>query len=443
MSTQEADGRWPQNMWLDGRPYWNGIQLDETAFPILFAEMLRREDELKDLQPWPMIRNAAAFILRCGPVTQQDRWEEDGGYSPFTLAVEIAALIVAAEHAEAIGDSETATILRETADAWNDNIERWTYVTGTEFARLAGVEGYYTRIAPPESADASGTDALPMGYVPIRNRPAGADRARYENLVSPDALALVRFGLRDANDQRILNTVRVIDSLLCRRTHSGPTWYRYNNDGYGEHEDGSPFDGTGIGRGWPLLAGERAHYELARGRPEAAMHLLGVMRAQTSDGGMLPEQIWDRGDIPERELFNGRPTGGAMPLVWAHAEYVKLVRSLRDGVVFDMPDLPYDRYVRHNMQARHAVWSSANKTRVVRTGRTLRVQTLRAALVHWSCDGWRTTRDTTAREVSALRIWIADLDTQTIPVGGVVDFTLYYPEERRWEGQNYRVTVCP
>jgi glucoamylase len=441
-STQEADGRWPQNMWLDGRPYWTGIQLDETAFPILFAELLHREEELRDLDPWPMMRNAAAFIVTHGPATQQDRWEEDGGYSPFTLAVEIAALIVAADYADAVGDRETATVLRETADAWNDNIERWTYVTGTEFARLAGVEGYYTRIAPPESTDPSASpDMLPSGYVPIRNRPAGADRARYENLVSPDALALVRFGLRDANDQRIVNTVRVIDRLLCRRTSTGPTWYRYNNDGYGEHEDGAPFDGTGVGRGWPLLAGERAHYELARGRPEAAKHLLGVMRAQTSDGGMLPEQVWDGPDLPERELFNGRPTGGAMPLVWAHAEYVKLVRSLRDGVVFDMPDAPYERYVRHNVQARHAIWSPTNRTQLMRAGRTLRIQTMRPALVHWSCDGWHATRDTTSREFGALRIWVADLETTALAIGGAVDFTIFYPDEQRWEGQNYRVTV--
>jgi glucoamylase len=441
-STQEADGRWPQNMWLDGTTYWRGIQLDETAFPILFAELLRRAEELQDLDAWPMTRQAAAFIVRHGPVTEQDRWEEDGGYSPFTLAAEIAALLVAADSADRAGDQDTAAVLRETADAWNDNIERWTYVVGTEFARLTGVEGYYTRIAPPESADGSASgDVLPAGYVPVRNRPAGWDRARYENLVSPDALALVRFGLRDANDPRILNTVRVIDALLCRRTKTGPTWSRYNNDGYGEHEDGAPFDGVGIGRGWPLLAGERAHYELARGRPEAAVHLLGVMRAQTSDGGMLPEQVWDGDDLPERELFNGRPTGGAMPLVWAHAEYVKLVRSLHDGVVFDMPDQTYERYVRQKVQAGHALWSAANKTRAMRAGRTLRVQTDRPAMVHWSRDGWNTWHDTVAREAGALGVWLADLDTIALTSGAAIDFTIYYPAEQRWEGHDYRVAV--
>jgi glucoamylase len=438
MSTQEADGQWPQNMWLDGRAYWGGIQMDETGFPILFAELLRRENELKDLDPWPMVRRAAAFIVRYGPVTQQDRWEEDGGYSPFTLAVEIASLIVAADFADAAGESDAAALLRETADAWNDNVERWTYVAGTEFARLAGVDGYYTRIAPPESAD---VDSLPAGYVSIRNRPAGSDRTRYENLVSPDALALVRLGLRDANDERILNTVRVIDALLCRHTKTGPVWYRYNNDGYGEHDDGSPFDGVGIGRGWPLLAGERAHYELARSRPDAAVQLLGVMRAQTSDGGMLPEQVWDADDLPDHELLNGRPSGSAMPLVWAHAEYVKLVRSLRDGVVFDMPDRPYDRYVRHKVQARHAIWSAANKARVIRAGRTLRVQTDRPALVHSTEDGWSTTHDTIARELGLLGVWVADLETSALAPDAAVEFTLYYPEEQRWENVNYRVTV--
>ena len=84
-------------------------------------------------------------------------------------------------------------------------------------------------------------------------------------MISPDALALVRFGLRAPDDPRILNTIKVIDALLRVKLPQGPCWYRYNGDGYGEHEDGSPFDGTGIGRPWPLLAGERAHYELAAG----------------------------------------------------------------------------------------------------------------------------------------------------------------------------------
>ena len=251
---------------------------------------------------------AAGFILRNGPVTQQDRWEEDAGYSPFTLAVEISGLLAAADLADAVGQKDIATHLRETADCWNDNIERWIYAKDSDLARQLGVEGYYVRIAPPDSDCA----ASPLeGFVPIKNRPPGENQTRAVHLISPDSLALVRFGLRAPDDPRILNTVKVIDALLKVNLPKGPCWYRYNGDGYGEHEDGSPFDGTGIGRPWPLLAGERAHYELAAGRPQAAEDLLKVMELSTEGGRLIPEQVWDAADIPALELFRGKPTGSA------------------------------------------------------------------------------------------------------------------------------------
>src|ERR1700756_434975 len=120
-ATQEADGHWAQNMWLDGRPYWNGLQMDETAFPILLVDLIRREAPRcfgDSKRWWPMVRKAAAFIAANGPVTQQDRWEEDGGYSPFTLAAEISALLVAADIAQSIGKNRPAEFLRQVADTW-------------------------------------------------------------------------------------------------------------------------------------------------------------------------------------------------------------------------------------------------------------------------------------------------------------------------------------
>ena len=100
--TQNADGSWPQNMWVDGEPYWHGIQLDETALPILLVDLLQRDgvdaDVIADF--WPMVRRAASYIVRQGPVTEQDRWEEEPGFAPFTVAVEIAALLVAADLAD-------------------------------------------------------------------------------------------------------------------------------------------------------------------------------------------------------------------------------------------------------------------------------------------------------------------------------------------------------
>jgi glucoamylase len=276
-ATQEADGHWPQNCWLDGEPYWTGVQMDECAFPILLVDLLWRESGLTSvelLRYWPMVKKAAAFVMQNGPVTGQDRWEEDSGYSPFTLAVEIAALLAAADIADHAGEAAPAAYLRETADAWNEQIERWIYVTNTALAREVGVEGYYVRIAPADRADACSPSS---GFVPIKNRPPDQSREPAALLVSPDALALVRFGLRAANDPRIRNTLRVIDALLKVELPAGPCWHRYNGDGYGEHVDGRPFDGIGIGRPWPLLTGERAHYEIAAGNHAAAEELLASM----------------------------------------------------------------------------------------------------------------------------------------------------------------------
>ncbi len=418
LSTQEADGRWAQNLWLDGTPYWNGVQMDEIAFPIFFAELLRRDGQLEDLDPWPMIRKAAGFLVRNGPVTGQDRWEENGGYSVFSLAVQISALLVAADFAERAQEPELGELLRATADAWNAAIEQWTYVTGTPLARECGVEGYYVRVAPDDVSD---EQPASRGRIPIKNRPFGQHEANYQDIVSVDALALVRFGLRDAHDPRIVNTVKVIDRKLRVRTETGPAWYRYNEDGYGEHADGAPFDTVGIGRPWPLLAGERAHYELAAGRPAVAMHLLGVMRAQASDGGMLPEQVWDAADIPELELFNGRATGGAMPLVWAHAEYAKLVRSLHDGRVFDMPQPPYERYVRRRHQCASALWAPQSRIRQLAEGSVLRVLTTGPATVLWAVDGAGAEREAAARD-STIGVWVAELDTATLSPGAVIRF---------------------
>ena len=433
MTTQEADGHWPQNMWIDGTPYWSGIQLDETAFPILLADALRRSGDLGGLDAWPMVRRAAGHLARNGPVTQQDRWEEQAGYSPFTLAVEIAALLAAADFAVAAHEASLATYLRETADTWNANIERWTYVSNTDLARDCGVAGYYVRVAPADVADAA---SPAHGFVPIKNRPPGAASPDSAHVVSPDALALVRFGLRAADDPRIVDTVTVIDHLLKSETATGPVWHRYNGDGYGEHENGAPFDGTGIGRGWPLLVGERAHYELAAGRREVAGRLGQTIAAQSSSGRLIPEQVWDSVDLPERDLFNGRPTGAAMPLVWAHAEYIKLRRSLRDDKVFDLPPQPVQRYQVERVGSSLAMWRFNNKCRRLTLGKTLRIEVLAAALIHWSADAWRTSTDTATVD-TGLGVHWADLPTAALSAGTTLRFTFYWRDAGRWEGEDF------
>lgn len=438
-STQEEDGHWAQNQWLDGTPFWTGIQLDETAFPILLADLALREQALDpaDLSAlWPMIARAAAFLVQNGPMTQQDRWEEDAGYSPFTLAVVIAALLTAADLAGQRGEQVMAVHLRETADCWNGLIERWTYVSGTGLAERLGIRGYYIRIAPPETADAASPT---HGFVPIKNRaPAEADEPA-EEVLSPDALALVRFGLRAADDPRILDTVAAVDALLKVELPGGPAWRRYPRDGYGEHPDGSPFDGTGVGRPWPLLVGERAHYELAAGRPERARGLLEALERFANPGGLLPEQVWDGTDLAEAELFAGKPSGAAMPLVWAHAEHLKLLRSLADGRVFDAPMRTWERYVLGQVTSPYHPWRFNHKCRRIGSGKILRIEVLAPAVVHWTADGWATAADTPTRD-TGLGVHVVDLPTNGI-LDGVVTFTFRWTEGTRWEGQNFSVEV--
>ena len=439
VATQEADGHWSQNSWLDGRPYWSGIQIDETGFPILLYDMLLRAGAIEpsDCERYAsMIRGAAGYIVRNGPTTQQDRWEEDGGYSAFTIAVEISALLAAADAMKVIGQDSIANYLLETADGWNEQIEDWAYASDTELSRKLGIDGYYMRIG----FSAGDANARSHGLIPIRNRSDGNAALEAGLLISPDALALVRFGLRAADDPRILNTVQAIDAVLRRELPAGSYWYRYNNDGYGEHADGAPFDGAGIGRLWPLLTGERAHYELAAGRPEEAERLLAALEASASTGGLLPEQIWDSEDIPRRELFLGRPSGSAMPLVWAHAEHVKLLRSIRDNAIFDMPPQTLKRYVNNKPAPAPIVWQIASKVECIASGRVLRLEFPDAARIHWSTDNWATVsdRDTTA---TGLGTYICDLPTERLTNDGLVRFTIFWPLQNRWEGTDFEVEI--
>ena len=297
---QEADGHWPQNAYLDGTACWKGIQLDETALVILLVGLAQQQQALRPTDVkflWPMVRRAAQYLVRHGPVTPMDRWEEKPGYYASTMAAEIPALLVAAELAENYQETDLANYLRETADAWNDSIERLLYVRGTDLARRAGVEGYYVRFAGPEQMRA---DRPADGVATLPNHPPGLGKRALADIVSPDALALVRFGLRAADDPRIVNTVKVID-LLCKvETPRGPCWHRYTDDGYGEHTDGSPYNGIGTGRAWPLLTGERAHYELAAGRADEADRLLRRWKASPVTAACCPSRSGTQRISPRR-----------------------------------------------------------------------------------------------------------------------------------------------
>ena len=431
LATQHEDGHWNQNQWLEGKPYWQGLQLDETAFPVLLAVGLDERGALEGTEVTDMIRRALTFLVRHGPVSDQDRWEEDAGVNTFTLAVCISALVAGAAYLPADG-RELALAF---ADYWNAQLEEWTAVRDTPLARRYGVPGYYLRIAPPQVlTDERGACAV-CAVVPIKNRQNDPNLPAASQ-VALDFLQLVRFGLRRADDPMVLASLKVADALLRVDTPSGPSWYRYNEDGYGEHEDGSPYDGTGRGRLWPLLTGERGHYELCRGN-DPLPYLLAMTR-MASMGGMLPEQVWDAGPIATHGLEPGRPTGGAMPLVWTHAEYLKLVASRALGRPFDRPTSVWERYRGERPTLARVVWTEQAPAPEMPEGCRLTVALREAGALRWGLNGWQDVREQETVS-NPLGLHVLEIDTPRLRAGGRIDLT--YRHGSRWVGRDFSVRV--
>ena len=419
---QGRDGHWPQNMRADGSVFRDADQLGQTAFPILLLDHLRRESAIGREEAAgfrTMARRAAAYLVRHGPDTDQDRWENEAGYAPFTLALAIPALLIVADLVEESGESGPAGFLRELADAWNGSIERWLYVSGTELAREHGADGYYARIVPatPPQARVDG------GYERSDDPEVRRDRELPpEEVVSPDALALVRYGLRSPDDPHILESLKVIDAVLKAETSRGPAWRRYDGDGYGEHEDGTPYRGDdhGIGRAWPILTGERGHYELAAGRPAEAARLLRALAEFAGPTGMLPEQVWDAEDIPEHGLHRGRPNGSAMPLAWSHAEYLKLARSIALGRIYDRPPRAALRYLENRTKPVYTAWKPGIHPTFVLAGTDLRVLLPEPGAVSWELGRARPRPETVDAVDTSFGVHAADLPTRDLPVGATV-----------------------
>ncbi|MBI3951961.1 MAG: glucan 1,4-alpha-glucosidase [Acidobacteria bacterium] len=435
-TSQQEDGGFPQNFWINGEPYWRGIQLDEVAFPILLARRLRRENALRDFDPYPMVLRAASYLIRHGPATQQERWEEAGGYSPSTLASNIAALICAACFARERGDEATAQFLEEYADFLECHIEAWTVTT--EGTLVPGIKRHYIRIHPVSIYDRCPDEDPNHGMLAIANRPPGTQWAwPAKEIVDAGFLELVRYGIRQPDDPLIADSLRVVDAVLKVDTPFGPCWHRYNHDGYGQREDGGPYQGWGKGRVWPLLTGERGHYELVAGGD--IQLFIRAMEGFASPTGLLPEQVWDEPDRPEVHMVLGRPTGSAMPLMWAHAEYIKLLRSAFDGQVFDLIPEVATRYRTRTSCKALEIWKPNRQVCWVNTKMTLRIQAPAPFRLHWSGDEWRTVRETPSTP-TALGIEFVDipiLSTQRAPIC----FTFFWTASNRWEGRDYEVAV--
>jgi glucoamylase len=436
-ATQHDDGGFSQNFWINGESYWRGIQLDEVAFPVLLAWRLREEGALAQFDPYHMVMAAARYLILHGPATQQERWEEASGYSPSTLAANIAALICAAGFARGRGHESTAVYLEEYADFLECHVETWTVTT--QGTLHPDIREHFIRIHPVAVDDFTPDEDPNHGVLSLHNAPPGV---RWEfpakEIIDPGFLELVRYGIRKADDPVIVDSVRLVDSVLKVDTRFGPCWRRYNHDGYGQREDGGPYQGWGRGRAWPLLTGERGHYELALGRDAGAY--IRALEGFASLTGLLPEQVWDEDDQPRMHLYLGRPTGAAMPLMWAHAEYVKLLRSASDGRVFDGIPAVAGRYLDESKRYKLLeIWKHNRKPRTVQRGYTLRIQASASFRLRWTRNEWQAT-EFTRSSPTALGIEFADIpipDSQRAPVR----FTFHWLEADLWEGQDYEVAV--
>jgi glucoamylase len=366
---QKPDGSFPQNSWLDGKKGWGSLQLDEVAYPLIMAYQLKRFDKTTYENH---VKKAADFLVKTGPKTPQERWEEKSGYSPSTIAAEIAGLVCAAEIAKKNGDEASANIYLATADDWARNVERWTVTTNGKY----GDGNYYIRLTENGTPDAKEKTVLNNG----------AGTFIENEIVDAGFLELVRLGIKSPDDPLIVKSLKVIDEQIRVKTPNGEAFYRYNHDGYGEMDDGRRWnwDGkyTGKGRLWALLAGERGQYELAlatnaiaklpKRKPlsmeedtpqellseteyllnlDRAKNRLNAMANFANDGLMIPEQIWDKADVPKDvdkqfipELKFGEGTGSATPLAWSMAQFIRLAVNLKEGRNLDTPDVVYNRY---------------------------------------------------------------------------------------------------
>jgi glucoamylase len=351
---QKADGSFPQNSTVDGTPHWGNTQLDEVAFPIVLAWQLGQTDPSIFGTYEAEVEDAADYIVANGPSTPQERWENQGGYSPATIASEIAGLVCAADIAKANGDQAAADRYLRIADNWQKSVEKWTVTTNGPLSS----KPYYLRITKDGRPNAGTT------YNIGDSGPNGIDQRR---VVDTSYLELVRLGVKAPDDPNIVTTLGVVDSTatlgyqkvgLKVDTPNGTFWHRFNFDGYGETRTGGPWDigypacelttclqtQATIGRAWPIFAGERGEYELAAGRAGAAGRLASIAKAG-NEGYMLPEQVWD--DFPpsgQPGFTPGEGTFSATPLAWTHAQFVRLAWSIQDGRPVEQPEIVACRY---------------------------------------------------------------------------------------------------
>jgi glucoamylase len=340
-SQQTPDGCFPQNSNLDGSRHWENLQLDEVAFPVVLAWQLGR----RDAKTFASVKRAVGCILKKGPATPQERWENQSGWSPATIASEIAALVCAADIARANGDTASAAEWEAKADDWQGKVDGWTATANGPYS----ADPYYLRLS--KHGDPNEGTTYDIGD-------SGPTKVDQRKVTDPSFLELVRLGVKRYDTPLVLTTLGVVDRRLGVDTPHGRFWHRFDFDGYGEKQNGSPWavdlptnptedwaKNQTIGRIWPIFAGERGEYELAAGQSAAARERLAAMASAASPGHMISEQVWDQFRPSNSAGFpRGQETTSASPLAWSHAQFLRLAWSIDAGHPIERPGVVACRY---------------------------------------------------------------------------------------------------
>ncbi len=338
---QKPDGSFPQNSDVEGEPVWSELQLDEVALPIVLARLTGRTDRAT----YRGVKRAATFLERFrdeetgrrAPFSPQERWENQSGYSPNSIAAQIAGLVCAADIARTNGDQASARRWLRLADRWAAQVKGWTVTTNGPLS----TRPYFLRLTK------NGLPNTASPYAMGDGGPASIDQRR---VVDPSFLALTRWGILPAGDPVIASSLGVVDRELKVETPNGPFWRRFSFDGYGETREGrqweitEPGTFTTLGRAWPLLTGERGEQEVAAGRDASAY--LGAVAAAANESDMISEQVWDGRPPTGRPCCAlGENTRAATPLVWSHGLVVRLAWSMQRGRPADQQDVVARRYL--------------------------------------------------------------------------------------------------
>jgi glucan 1,4-alpha-glucosidase len=398
---QLPDGSMPRNSLLNGKvaPDSFGSQLDEAAYPLIMADQLGMTDAALYQNH---IRPAIDFVIAHGPAFGVERWEEQSGYSPSTIAAEVAGLVAGASLADTDGDTQTARTARGVADDWQRSLPGWAVTSNGPLAN----HPYYIRLTK------NGNPNSPWTY----NLGNGGPDLDQRSVIDQGFLEMVRLGLTPASDPTIAESLPVVDATIKANTSTGAGFHRYNGDGYGDRaSDGRPWAPTGKGTGhlWPALAGERGEYEIANGSTVSALARLQSMRGGASGVGLIPEQDWEGADLAASPygsdpttasigFRNGGAAGSASPLTWSAAQYVRLMRDLAAGTLLEQPADTANRYVTHQQgQTSLTVTSPANNSSVAGTTPTATVTVTGTSVAGNTVDVAATNTDTNSQTTTA------------------------------------------